>query len=85
MNGLIMRWRAAVDAGEDKTVTDAIFEQIQQEAAAELQAEVAAMESRTPELGARLVARAWTDPKIFDLADPKVFFLLQCNDVSYSI
>ena len=36
--------------------------------AAELQSEVAAMESRTPELGARLVARAWTDPKIFDLA-----------------
>lgn len=36
--------------------------------AAELQAEVAAMESRTPELGAHLVARAWTDPAILELA-----------------
>ena len=36
--------------------------------ATELQAEGAAMESRTPELGTRLVAHAWSDPKIFDLA-----------------
>ena len=36
--------------------------------AAELQSEVAAMESRTPELGASLVARAWIDPAILELA-----------------
>ncbi len=37
--------------------------------AAELQAEVAAMEARTPELGARLVAHAWTDPEILARAE----------------
>ena len=36
--------------------------------AAELQAEVAAMEARTPVLGAKLVAHAWTDPDILALA-----------------
>ncbi|MDA0262238.1 MAG: nitrile hydratase subunit alpha [Proteobacteria bacterium] len=36
--------------------------------AAALQAEVAAMESRTPELGAHLVAHAWRDPAILALA-----------------
>lgn len=36
--------------------------------AADLQATVADTESRTPALGARFVARAWTDPRFFALA-----------------